>query len=235
MDRNPRSVVMTPFGATFLDEARRLLRVHDETALRAVGVASKETLELAVSDHAVGAMLPSVLAELHRQCAGIQLLVTVGSSARLFEAYTGGRFDAIVARFEDVGMNGRLLFRDRLVWTCAKSFRWTPGDPLPFVSLAPPCSVRDAALNALAAMQIAWRDVFIGMGVGAVQAAASAGLGIACLSARNMPADCRRLDHRAGLPPLPETKVVMLHRRDGDTMAAIASAFQGARDPRRAA
>jgi DNA-binding transcriptional LysR family regulator len=100
------------------------------------------------------------------------------------------------------------------------------------VSLAAPCGIREIVLRALAANGIAFHSVFVGTGVAAVQAAVSAGLGIACLETRNIPPGCRQLGARSGLPPLPHTQIVMRARdRAGGgkaVSAAIAAAFKRA-------
>lgn len=234
MERSPRAVRLTPFGEQFLDDARRVLETHDETALRALGLARKQTFALAVSDHAAGAGLPQVLAGLHARCPDVQFLITVGSSAALFDEFAQGKFDAVIIRRDDGVGAGRLLFRDRLIWAAAKTLVWERSGPLPLVSLAAPCGIRALAIAALAAKQIAWREAFVGTGVAAVQAAVSAGLGVACLGAKNVPADCKELT-RSGLPALPSTEIVVHSRtptpESSLVMSAIAAAFKKAGMP----
>ena len=221
MDRNPRSVTLTGFGAQFLDDARRLLQVHDETAIRMVGLSTVRSFALAVSDHAAGDRLPQVLAALQARCPGVQFLVTVGASAAVFEAFERGRFEAVVIRRDEGAGGGQSLYRDALVWTAAPGTAWHRARPLPLVSLAAPCGVRAAAVTALGAAGIIWRDVFCGTGVAAVQAAVSAGLGVACLSRWTVPADAVRLGPEDGLPALPSTEMVLRHRPLRPDSAAI--------------
>jgi DNA-binding transcriptional LysR family regulator len=228
MERNARAVVLTPIGADFLDDARRVLQKHDEAAMRAMGRLEKRSFEIAVSDHAAGELLPAVLASLHREKPDTQLLVTVGTSRELFAAFESGHFDAVIGRHDDAGTNSQILLRDKLSWIAAKAFRWDPRDPLPFVSLAAPCGIREIALLALGANGIAWRSVFVGTGVAAIQAAVSAGLGIACLETRNIPPDCRQLGVRSGLPSLPRTQIVMRTRRRTPGEEAMAAALGAA-------
>ncbi|MBV8651792.1 MAG: LysR family transcriptional regulator [Alphaproteobacteria bacterium] len=227
MERNAREVALTPAGADFLDDARAILQKHDDAALRAMGARKMRSFELAVSDHAAGALLPLILATLRRERPETQLLVTVGISRELFRSFALGQFDAVIGREDELGADGRLILTDKLAWAAARDFRWTPGEALPLVALAAPCGVREIAVSALAASGIAWRSAFTGTGVAAIQAAASAGLGVTCLETRNIPADCRRLGARSGLPSLPETQIVMRtrHRSVGeDEMAATIAA-----------
>jgi len=94
-------------------------------------------------------------------------------------------------------------------------------------------------LLALSTKGIAWRSVFVGTGVAVIQAAVSAGLGIACLETKNIPPDYHILGVRLGLPSLPRTQIVMRTRRrtaDEEGMAAaVAAAVEAAAHAGRAA
>jgi DNA-binding transcriptional LysR family regulator len=232
MERNSREVILTPIGADFLDDARMILQKHDEAAMRAMGVQKKRSCEIAITDHAAGALLPRILSSLSRERSDRQLLVTVGTSNELFKAFARGQFDIVIGRDGEVGSDARIVLTDKLSWTASRAFSWDKREPLPFVSLAAPCSIRDIALLALSSKGISWRSVFVGTGVAAIQAAVSAGLGIACLETRNIPSDCRLLGLRSGLPALPRTQIVMQTRRrtadEEDMAAAVAAAVNAA-------
>lgn len=230
LDRTPRSIVPTAFGETFLQDARRVLEAHDEALQRAQTHLERPNVALALSDHASGACLPQVLALLYARHPEILFSATVGASAEIYEAFTSGQYDAVVVREESGDGKGRQLFRDKLIWAAAKNFEWDRSTPLPLVSLAAPCGVRATAFAALEAQDIPWREVFVGTGVAAVQAAVSAGLGIAALDSRNLPDDCRRVKAGSGLPPLPATQMLLYHRMSGrsgnEIASAIATAFR---------
>ncbi len=230
LDRTPRSIVLTAFGESFLRDARRVLDAHDEAFLRAQTQLERPSVALAVSDHAAGACLPQVLAVLYARHPEVQFLATVGASAEIYEAFASGQYDAVVVREDSGDGKGRRLFRDKLIWAAAKSFVWDRSTPIPLISLAAPCGVRATAFAVLEAEDIPWREVFVGTGVAAVQAAVSAGLGVAALDSRNLPEDCRRVRGNLGLPSLPATQMLLHHRmsvRSGSEIAtAIASAFR---------
>lgn len=227
MERNARGVSLTRFGAAFLPDARRVLQLHDDAAMRASGLARRMTFELAVSDHAAGSLLPKILAPMRDLPDGRRLSVVVGRSLQLAAEFESGRYDAVVGKAEDLGGGGETMVEDRLVWLAARSFKWKPDQPLPLVLLAGPCTVRDATLTALAQEGIAWREAFVGTGVAAVQAAVAAGFGIACLEARNAPPGCTILRNaRAGLPALPATRVAIRYRAGTQSDARIVRALK---------
>ncbi|MBA5775765.1 LysR family transcriptional regulator [Stappia sp. F7233] len=225
MDRDPRSVRLTSFGASFLEDARLVLDVHDRAARRASSPDARQQFSLAVSDHAAGALLPALIAGLQRSCPEIRYSVTVCSSDQASQAFRNGEVDAAISRRDSPQSSGFVLFRDQLIWLAAKDFILDPDQPLPFLSYSAHCSVRKQAIKALEAAGISWIDAFTGTGVAAVQAAATAGLGVACLDARNLPSGCRILGPDHGLPPLPSNDM-LLHCRTASEYEAPVRAIR---------
>lgn len=200
-ERSPQSVRLTRFGTEFLLDARQILSAHDKVAHRLIALDAPVTVSLAISDHAAGARLPDILGFLARRHPGILLTVTVGLSSAIEDVAA----DVTILRRLSAGQRGDPLFSDRLVWASAPDLDWSPGDPVPLVALDATCQVRAAAVAALEAADLPWREAFRGAGVAAVQAAAAAGLGVACLDRRNLPAGCTVLGAESGLPELPSS------------------------------
>jgi DNA-binding transcriptional LysR family regulator len=213
LERTPRLVQLTPDGAALLAEARHVLAAHD-AALAVLGGGPKRPLLLGISDQAVGAQLPLLLARLRARLPGLKLEVRIGLSRDLGEAFDTGKVDAAI--LHQVGgrapRGSELLLRDRLGWFAAPGFEWQPGEPLPLLALAPPCSVRAAAIKALDAAHIRWAESFTGGGVGALAAAVAAGLGIAVLGRRARLPGMVELTKKQRLPELPQTTIVLQSR-----------------------
>jgi DNA-binding transcriptional LysR family regulator len=228
LERNARNVSLTRFGMTFLPDARRVLELHDDAAMRAIGAMRGRSFELAVSDYAAGDLLPKILGPMRELPDGRKLSVVVGRSLELAAAFAGGRYDAVIGKADDVG-DGETIVEDRLAWMAARSFRWEPDQPLPLVLLSAPCTIRDAALTALARHDLPWREAFVGTGVAAIQGAIVAGFGIACLEARNAPPDSTmRGRWLKRLPALPSTRVVIRARNGTQADARIVQAITAA-------
>lgn len=221
LERTPRSVTLTAQGEAFLQDARDVLTTHDNAIQRLLGENDEIELSLGVSDHAAGAYLPTVLANICSAIPDLRLSVTVGLSEHLMEDFNQGHFDAVVVRRDSTRRNGTPLFRDRLAWVSAARCSWRRGQPLPLLSLAAPCSVRARSIQALDDAGIPWIEVFVGTGVAAVQAAVTAGLGVACLGLRNKPSGAITLGHAEGLPSLADSDVVMFERKTGPRLRSI--------------
>lgn len=235
LERNARSVMLTPAGRALLPDARRIIDLHDDLSALARGTNNRATFELGISDHAAGRLLPALLAPLRAQFENHRIGITVGSSQSLLEAYSAGRFDAVIGRTEDIAGDGEELFVDNLAWVAARGFKWLPSDPLPLVTLTPPCSIREIALNTLAVHGVPWRAAFTATGVAAIQAAVTAGFGVACLEKHNIPPGCTLVPSKARLPALPTSRTVIRSRAGGrrntEVVQAIVAAMKGAVSP----
>ena len=233
--RTPRSVSLTPEGARFLEHARAILDAHDAalSQLTAADVDTGSVLRLAVSDHAVGAGLASVLASLKEALPGQKWEVTVGLSAEMRNLYDAGDADAAIVRQDAVERReGEPLFADQLCWVAApgSGFASAPQSTgtVPFVAMRGPCGVKAAATQALDTAGLRWRCAFLGGSVQALQAAVKAGLGVGVFGARNVPAGTDILGPREGFPDLPAAEVVMHTRLSGGIRRALSAAFRAA-------
>ncbi|MEA1834669.1 LysR substrate-binding domain-containing protein [Methylobacterium durans] len=228
--RTPRAVGLTPEGARLLPHARAILAAHDRAWAELADGERRTSLRLAVSDHAVGGHLAAALGSLRAALPRLVPDVTVGLSTAMRAAYDRGEAEVAVLRQEGERREGTPLFADALVWAAAPALDWSPGEPVPLVSLSGPCGVKAAAFQALEAAGLPWRHAFSGGSVTALQAAVRAGLGLAPFGARHLPEGCAA--RAEGLPPLPASRVVLLTRQDGRTRDILAAAFRAAGAPR---
>ena len=225
-DRTPRVVTPTPFGEGFLSEARRVLAVHDDVLARATTSGPTRRLSLGVSEHATGGRLPQVMRALRDLMPGLALSVTLGLSEELTADWEAGRHDAVVVRRlgrTTAGSGtGRQLFPDDLVWCAAPDLLRRPDEPIPLAVIARPCRLMETAVEAMEAADLPWRLAFVSRDLVAVQAAVEAGLGIGCVGRSAVPPGALVLGAADGLPPLPQSEIVLL--TDGRDRA-LAPAF----------
>lgn len=210
LERTPRYVRPTANGAAFLGHARTLLAAHDAAARFADGPAVR--FALGASDHAVGAGLETMIKAVRLALPSHAVLeLRLGFSQQMRAAYDAGDLDAVVIRREGGGAEGEVLGRDPLGWRGIEANSLSADLPVPLVTLGIPCGVRAAAIRALDRASRPWRETFVGGGCAALIAAVQAGLGIAPMGAT---ASGRLPDvgKRHGLPPLPESEIVLLGR-----------------------
>src|SRR5262245_805775 len=213
VERSPRAVALTAQGAAFLPHARALMEAHDRALAGETPV--RQTLSLGISDHTTGPELVPLLERLHAVSSQLALSVTIGFSREILDAYDAGAFDAALVRQEGSRRGGEKLTEDEFGWFAAKRLAWRRGETLPLATLAPPCGVRAHAIRALDKAGIAWSEGFVGGGVSAVVAAASAGLAVAPLARRIAPPNLIDIGPAEALPRLSSSKV-MLHSKVSD-------------------
>lgn len=214
LERTPRLVQLTADGAALVAEARHVLAAHDAALAAVTGGKPKRPLVLGISDQAVGAQLPLLLARLRARLPGLKLEVRIGLSRDLNQAFDDGKLDAAILHHvaAKAPRGTELLLQDRLGWFASPDFEWQPGEPLPLLALAAPCSVRAAAIKVLETANIRWSEAFTGGGVGALTAAVSAGLGVAVLGRRARLPGMVELTRKQHLPDLPQTAIVLQSR-----------------------
>lgn len=231
-DSSPHGVELTDFGTDFIPKAKDLLGAHDNTLHSITHQSEKQSFQLGVTYHGIDQDLPELLRILSDELPQYRMSVSVLSSEELYAGLSRLKLDAIVAKRLTGDHRGQRLFGGNLVWMAAKGFEYDTNGPVPLVSLGAPCSLRQLAINSLNTAKIPWQEVFIGSNVFAVKSAISAGLGIACLEHRTLPADCEVMPENANLPPLPSTEFVLeatssARKQDEKMIEVITTYFEG--------
>jgi DNA-binding transcriptional LysR family regulator len=212
LDRTPRRVRLTSDGIVFLEAARDLLAAHDRVH-SAFHEPRATRFIIGISDHVAGPDLPRLLRNFSSYQPGLLIEVHVAPSRALHEEYDRGSYDAILIRC-DQDRHGTPVFEDQVRWFAHPGFVHEPGTPVPLANLAAPCGIRADAIEALQRAGLPSREAFLGGGVLAVAAAASAGIAVAALAARLAPADTIDVGERLRLPPLPPSPIYLLNRRN---------------------
>lgn len=230
IERTPRYVQLSAYGAAFLEQARELLEVHDRAL--AVFAGARQRLTIGISDHVAGPELPALIARMNAQDPQLVIEIRIGSSGDLVQSFDRRELDTVIVRLHNGRSDGQLLAEEQFGWFAAPHWQHRAGEPLPVATLAEPCGVRVLSSRLLDEAGIRWTEIFVGGGVAAVAAAVSAGLGIAALAPRMLPFGAVDVGSRLGLPALPRLPV-LLHTRvkDGralDALAALSAAFRSA-------
>ncbi|WP_199092000.1 LysR family transcriptional regulator [Bosea sp. ASV33] len=229
LQRHPRLVRLTAEGERFLPAARELLAAHGK-ALAAFAV-TPEHIAVGISEQAVGAEVPAVLARLTAHDPGIVINLRIEPSRMLEEAFERGELDVVIVRRLAAGRTGEVLRDDAVGWFAAPGLVRQPDAPVPLVSLVAECRLRRHSMDTLDRAGIAWREAFVGGGMAAVAAAIQVGLGVSPLAARIAPAGTIDIGPAWGLPSLGGSQVVLRSNvatpRAGAFVRELAAAFRG--------
>jgi len=231
LQRHPRLVRLTGEGERFLPAARELIAAH-ERACEAFSQ-EPERIAIGISEQAVGADAPALLARLAAHDPRWQIALRIEASAVLEQAFERGELDVVVLRRFGTGRTGEVLRRDVFGWFAAPGLMHRPDAPLPVVSLMAECGLRRLATQGLDKAGIAWREAFIGGGMAAVLAAVAGGLGVSPLAARIAPQGARDVGPDWGLPALGSSDAVLRSNvatpRGLAFVRELAAAFRAAR------
>lgn len=136
IDRSSRSVRLTPAGRVFLGEARRILRMADETtlAVRRIPRGAGGTVAVGFTAVSVHGMLKSLLRSLGDEFPHIDLVLREMVTSDQVEAIAAGDLDLGFGRpaVTRAGLRSRMIQRERLVLALPTDDDWaTRGGALP--------------------------------------------------------------------------------------------------------
>ncbi|WP_242185726.1 LysR substrate-binding domain-containing protein [Sphingomonas sp. CARO-RG-8B-R24-01] len=217
--RDTHRVALTVEGESFVDPARRILEAYDTMDRHLTGVPLRGRLRFGASEDFVLSALPDVLASFARRHPEVDLLVTVGLSEILYDAFDAGQLDIILAKRRSGDPRGVTAWREQVAWVARPDYSLDPTVPLPLLLYPPPSVTRSLAIATLDAARRAWRVAFTSASLSALTAAARAGVGIMPHSQRLLPAGLARVTPEGLLPVLPEIEFIILGPGRGERVA----------------
>ncbi len=208
--RDTRSVRLTADGDAMAGFARTILAAHEQATGYFTGSGLRGRLRFGVSDDLALTPLPRILRDFRQLYPRIDLELTVAQSGSLHRRLESGHLDVAFVKHDAGDGRGRLVRRDRLVWSAVQDARLEPDRPMPLVVYQAPSLSRSRAVEALERVGRAYRITCTVRGVNGVLAAARADLGVAIFARSLMPDDLVEVPQSAGLPELGEIDLVLL-------------------------
>jgi DNA-binding transcriptional LysR family regulator len=212
--RDTHSVVPTADGEAMTGFAHSILEANARARDYFAGSQVRGRVRFGTSEDFVSSRLPELLREFVRRHALVDLELTVGLSATLYEQLDAGDLDVVLAKRRAADTRGRLVWRDRLSWIGAPGVRVDPAQPVPLILYTPPSITRTVALEALERAGRAWRIVCTSGSLSGLRAAALAGLGITLHARGLMPEGLLELPPPAGLPSAGDVEFVVQTARE---------------------
>jgi len=208
--RDTRTVTLTADGEAMAGFARTILAAHEQAAGYFAGSGLRGRLRFGVSDDLALTPLPRILRDFRQLYPRIDLELTVAQSSALHRRLESGHLDVAFVKHDSGDGRGRLVRRDRLVWSGVQGARIDPERPMPLVVYQAPSLSRTRAVEALERLGRTYRITCTVRGVNGMLAAARAGLGVAIFARSLLPDDLVELPESAELPGLGEIDLVLL-------------------------
>ncbi|HEY6787533.1 MAG TPA: LysR family transcriptional regulator [Trebonia sp.] len=182
VERRGRGWRFTADGEQLLTQARRLLALHDEVLIGFYDDATK-TVIIGSTEHAAAQLLPYLVDALGQSLPGYRTKFRIDRGTKLRESFAAGQID--IALLLGPADDPRAAAVGDLELTWYSSVGWTPpsgGEPVSLVAFNNPCALRSRALETLARHSIPVVISAEAQQLAGVQAAVSAGLGVALMA-----------------------------------------------------
>jgi DNA-binding transcriptional LysR family regulator len=230
--RDTHSVTPTADGEAMTGFAQSILEANDRARRYFAGAQLRGRIRFGTSEDFVSSRLPELLRDFVDEHAGVDLELTVGLSATLYERLDEGNLDLVLAKRRAGDERGRVVWRDRLAWIGAPGTRLDPALPLPLILYPPPSITRGVALEALERDGRPWRITCTSGSLSGLRAAALAGLGVTVHARGLMPDGLVEMAAAHRLPDVGEVAFVVQGPRLGlrGPAAALAQAILASGD-----
>ena len=210
LDRSPRTVSLTPEGASVLAYAQRILDLNDEVVSLTHEPLMQGAVRLGTPEDFATHHLSDILSRFIQAYPSVALEVTCDLTLNLLDGYRCGQFDLVLVKREQAsGTSGVRVWREPLVWVSGNHDYLAADGPLPLVVSPEPCVYRKRATLALTKARRRWRIAYTCQSLAGTLAAVRAGLGLAVLPKEMVPHGLHVIDG-GPLPDLLDTEIALL-------------------------
>lgn len=210
-NRTSKQLTLTMEGERLLDEAGRILGVHDEAVGRLMKPKASGRLRVGLIDYFLPERLPAILGKFRRHYPNIHLEVHTNAGSHLVPLFEKGELDLVVTGQDDYHGPSRILTQEPLVWVMGKNT--DPSmlqEPINLLLLPASCSFRQLAVEGLNRINRKWEVLFTGSSIASIQAAVQAGMGVSVLPQGALKEGMKKAPAHLNLPELPLFSIVML-------------------------
>lgn len=225
--RDTHSVRLTADGEAMTGFARSILDTADRARRYFAGSRLRGRLRFGTSEDFVSTRLPELLREFVQEHALVNLELSVGVSAKLYEHMEAGELDLVLAKRPAGDDRGQLVWRDRLAWVGAAATHIDVAVPVPLILYTAPSITRSVALETLERHGLPWRITCTSGSLSGLRAAALAGLGVTVQARGLIPDGLVEMKASYRLPELADVEFVVMGSGTGlrGPAAALARAI----------
>ncbi|MEP9375541.1 LysR substrate-binding domain-containing protein [Aquabacter sp. CN5-332] len=213
LERKGRGVVLTARGASFLDDARRLLDLNDRILGQHVHGGYAQPLRLGFLQDLGEIAMQRILARLGALFPQAPITVRVCSTITMLDKLHSGDIDLAVGFRMDTDLPTTIIAREPMQWIAARHLRLASEEPVPLLLFEAPCVFRAAAISSLTAAGRGFRVAFTSPSLPGLMAAVGAGLGVTVRSPRALRPDLAIVNDQS-MPQLPDVEFALYGRAE---------------------
>ena len=209
-ERKRNDIRLTVAGHNLLSNARAIVDAHDRLVDRASAKHVTGSVRLGIAEGCTAHLLPKVLERVQRLYAAIELDVVCAGSPALRRMVREDALDLAVAVAQRDLPAAALLARPRLRWVASPDFAPGEWNVLPIAFFPDGDALRAAALDALHARGIAYREVLCSTSEQVIHCAVAAGAAVAVMAEDMVPGGLRIVSDTRVLPALGRIGIQLL-------------------------
>ncbi|MDE1145824.1 MAG: LysR family transcriptional regulator [Azospirillaceae bacterium] len=215
-DRDTHSNALTDHGRAMLEFARSILDTTARARRHFAQSTRRRLFRFGVCEDLTTGWLCDLVRPFAVTHPDVDIDFTIALSRTLTEMFDEGRLDMALCKRWPEGDRGRLVFRDRVVWTAATAQPVFRDGEAQLVLYPPPSITRFMALTALERAATPWRIACTSGDLNGLAMATRIGLGMMAHSSRLIPEGLQACDADPRLPDLGQVEFVLLEKKAGD-------------------
>ncbi|MDT3721656.1 LysR substrate-binding domain-containing protein [Pseudomonas oryzihabitans] len=217
VQRNSRSVSLTPGGETFLIYARQILKLHAD-AVNAVRLPDEQAcIHVGMPEDYAQLYLPAVLKDFRAQFPQVRPDICCERSTALVGRLQRGELDLVLGVQHADLQPGEYLCDEPLVWVVKDEWDTGKNSSVPLAVYAEGCAFRANAVSALAKAGRPWHVVYTSQSPRGIGIAIEQGQSVGVTARRLVPAGWQVLDESQGFPPIEPAQLMIWRAKQGKT------------------
>ncbi len=194
-----------------LDDARSIVRLHDQAALRLASTELAGKIKLGSNEEVDPARMAAMLGRFKRTHPATSIEFVIDHTEHLTEHLEEGLLDVAIVQVDDHGLRttDAVLWSDHLQWVTSSESRFEPSGIVPLITFGEHCFYRTLSEPDLVDAGIDHTIAFSASSISGVRAAVAAGLGVGVLGSRYIDDEIVPWQPAADLPPLPNVHQIV--------------------------
>jgi DNA-binding transcriptional LysR family regulator len=219
-----RGVRLSAQGERLIGHARAMLQAEASALAAIAGRGLTGRIRFGIPDDYAEPFLPDILSKYRAEHPLVEISVVCEGSVQLADRVRGRDLDLAIVTDCAAIPEVEVIREEPLAWVGAPTFQLDPEAPTPLALGGPTCQWRLAAETALARAGKEARFVLISNNYAAIAPIVDCGLAVTILPVGAVRPETRILDEGDGLPPLPHSRMGLIHSPTNPTRETLALA-----------
>ncbi|MCW8915146.1 MAG: LysR substrate-binding domain-containing protein [Magnetovibrio sp.] len=216
LQANGRGRTLTEAGDQMLHHARHILAAQNEAWMSLKGTIADSRIRIGMTQDFADNTFSSLLKSFARLNPRVRFDLHIGRTAELAQDYQVGKVDLLMAMRQDPAPDEIAVIRKSMQWLCCETGLVSSAEEVPLALLDPPCSFRDAALQALEKQNTRYTIAATSSSLAGLWTAVRAGIAVTLRTPCWTGDDVVQAPVSLGLPKMKETEFSIRVREDAD-------------------